>query len=544
MIGTILGGVGLFLLGMVLLTDGLKALAGDSLRTFLARFTGGRLSAVAAGTAVTAIVQSSSATTLATIGFVSAGLLTFEQAIGVILGANLGTTSTGWLVSLLGLKLSLGKLALPLVGVGALLKLLTRERAAHAGLALAGFGLIFFGIETLQTGMAALSARIDPADLPGSGLGGRALLVVVGVVMTVVMQSSSAAMATTLTALHSGTLDLSQAAALAIGQNVGTTITAGLAAIGANVAARRTALAHVLFNVLTGALAFASLPWLVPALDRGLRALGMSSPALQLAAFHTAFNLGGVLLFLPLTGPYARLITRLIPERGPRLTRRLDQRAAGGPLALDVAGLTLRDTLQEALACQEGLLAGEARGPLLERLEAVRDAVTQTREFLGRARPGLQVAGGYERHLSLLHVLDHLDRLVECLREPLPSARIRAQEDYAAVERALMDAVHEVCAGLGRGEPLPAARMQEASTGIANARRAGRPRLLEAAARGEVDVALGAEVLEAVRWVDRIGFHVWRAVTHLALADPVGIPQAQIPRAAPAPAEVAREEAE
>ena len=139
MIAGILGGVGLFLLGMVLLTDGLKAIAGDSLRSILARFTGGRVSSVVAGVTITLLMQSSSATVLTTIGFVSAGLLTFSQSIGVIFGANLGTTSIGWLVALLGLRFSISVVALPLVGIGAVMRLLTRGRMASVGLALAGF---------------------------------------------------------------------------------------------------------------------------------------------------------------------------------------------------------------------------------------------------------------------------------------------------------------------------------------------------------------------------------------------------------------------
>ncbi|MFP5380591.1 MAG: Na/Pi symporter, partial [Vicinamibacteria bacterium] len=179
-----------------------------------------------AGAGITALVQSSSATTLATIGFVSAGLLSLPNAIGVVIGANIGTTATGWLVSLLGLKLSIGKIAMPLIGVGALLRLLARERLAQAGLALAGFGVIFVGIDALQAGMAALAGRVDPAQFPVAGLAGRLLLVLLGVLMTVIMQSSSAAVATTLTALSGGAITLDQAAALVIGQNVGTTVTA------------------------------------------------------------------------------------------------------------------------------------------------------------------------------------------------------------------------------------------------------------------------------------------------------------------------------
>ncbi|HSK28542.1 MAG TPA: Na/Pi symporter, partial [Candidatus Limnocylindria bacterium] len=163
------GGIGLFLLGMALLSDGLKAFAGDSLRRALVQFTGSPIKAFASGALATALVQSSSATTVMVIGFVSAGLLTFPQAIGVVLGASLGTTSTGWIVSAIGLKVSVGYYALPLVGIGAFVKLLARGRWRSLGLALAGFGLIFVGIETLQNGMQGLSGVFKLSELPSSG---------------------------------------------------------------------------------------------------------------------------------------------------------------------------------------------------------------------------------------------------------------------------------------------------------------------------------------------------------------------------------------
>ncbi|EIM39317.1 Na/Pi-cotransporter II-like protein [Acinetobacter sp. HA] len=155
------GGIGLFLLGMTLMTDGLKDIAGESLRQWLGRFTGSPLKAMSSGIIFTLIVQSSTATTLATIGFVSAGILTFAQSVGVIIGANIGTTSTGWMVALLGVKFSIGQFALPLITAGALLKILAQGRLALTGLVIAGFGLIFFGIELLQVAMSSLANRID-----------------------------------------------------------------------------------------------------------------------------------------------------------------------------------------------------------------------------------------------------------------------------------------------------------------------------------------------------------------------------------------------
>ncbi|MCG3153655.1 MAG: hypothetical protein DKINENOH_00245 [bacterium] len=401
MILDLLGGIGLFLLGMILLTDGLKAVAGDALRRVLSRFVRGPFSALLSGATVTMLVQSSSATTLTTIGFVSAGLLTFPQAVGVLFGANLGTTSTGWIVAVLGLKISVGKLALPLIGIGALLRLLTRDRLAAGGLALAGFGLIFVGIDTLQAGMAHLAERFDPSQLPGETFSGRLLLVAMGIAMTVVMQSSSAAVATTLTALHGGAIDLTQAAALVVGQNVGTTVTAGLACIGAATAAKRTALAHILFNVITGVVALAILPHFVRLADALAHGLEAQPGALALATFHTVFNVLGVLLLLPWTRGYARLIERLVPERGPALTRRLDATVATvAPVAIEATRLTLREIALVLSEYLQNLLQGR---PSRDTLEPAGRALDETRKFLGRIRSDPETKSEHQRHIDTLH---------------------------------------------------------------------------------------------------------------------------------------------
>lgn len=530
MVSTLVGGIGLFLVGMILLTEGLKAFAGDSLRQFLARFTGGRISAILSGTALTAIVQSSSATTLATIGFVSAGLIGFEQAVGVILGANLGTTSTGWLVSALGLKFSVTKVALPLVGVGALLRLLARGRWAHLGFALAGFGLIFVGIDTLQLGMQSLATRLDPASLPGAGVGGRVLLGLFGALMTVVMQSSSAAMATTLTALHSGSIDLTQAAALVIGQNVGTTITAGLGSIGASAPAKRTALAHVLFNLVTGVLAFLLLPLLVSGIQRGGGWLGVDDGALQLAAFHTSFNALGVCLFLPVLGGFARLLTHLVPERGPQLTRLLGPMVAKSPVAVDAAVLTARAILEELLTLLRRRLTPERPPHPAERRERVLDALRTTREFLAQVPSAVQLGERhYLRQVSLMHVLDHLDRLAEATGEAPGLERVLDAEEVQAVHAKLAAAVHAAREALRADASVPHALLEETSRAIAVERKRSRPHLLTATAQGKLPPIRGATILETVRWLDRLAYHLWRVGEHLIPADPAGIANAALP---------------
>jgi phosphate:Na+ symporter len=514
MLTNLLGGIGLFLLGMILMTDGLKALGGDALRRLLGRFVRGPLSALASGAGATVLVQSSSATTLTTIGFVSAGILTLPQAIGVLFGANLGTTSTGWLVSLLGLKLNIATVALPLVGVGALTRLLARERIGAAGLALAGFGLIFVGIATLQSGMQDLADRFDLSRVSGTTLVGRVELVAIGVAMTVVMQSSSAAVATTLTALHSGAIDLTQSAALVIGQNVGTTVTAGLACIGASTAARRAAVAHILFNVVTGLVALSTLSafvWLATTVVDGVE---QDPGALALAAFHTMFNLIGVAIMLPWIGRFARAVERLVPERGPQLTRRLDPSVASlAPVAVEAARETLRD-IAALLAERMPSLVAHVRALDEPTAASVRSALTEARRFVGTIRSDPETAAEHAWHLGALHALDHLERLLEACLERLP----RAHDATIARSREVLEHALVRARPWMRGDPVepPGELLGEASVALAELRRKHRRDVLDETAGGRLAPDEGLARLEVMRWIDRLAYHVWRTVHHLA----------------------------
>lgn len=310
----LLGGIGLFLLGMSLMTDTLKNLAGDALRQWFAKFTGSPFKAMSTGIIATLIVQSSMATTLATIGFVSAGILSFAQSIGIIIGANIGTTSTGWMVAFLGVKFSISQYALPFIAFGALAKLLFKGRIALIGLAVAGFGLIFYGIDLLQIAMSGVAERIDLSVFETKDFGGKILLVLFGIVMTIILQSSSAAITTTLAALASQAIQLEQAFMLVIGQNIGTVATAILAAIGANVSAKRTAAVHLSFNVLSAVLAFFILaPMFVHFSAAGQIFAGLSAVVL-VAAFHTLFSLLGACIYMPLIPQFSGLLMKLIPD--------------------------------------------------------------------------------------------------------------------------------------------------------------------------------------------------------------------------------------
>lgn len=514
----LLGGIGLFLLGMVLLTDGLKSFAGAALRRALVRFTGTPLKAFASGALVTALVQSSSAMTVTVIGFVSAGLLTFPQALGVVFGASLGTTGTGWIVATLGLKVNLGFYALPLVGVGGLLKLLSNGRKEALGFALAGFGLIFIGIDTLQEGMAGLAQSINLAKLPSSGFQGHLLALLVGIGLTVVMQSSSAAVATTLAALHTGAVNFEQAASIVIGASIGTTVTGALAAWGGTVPAKRTALAHVIFNLATGGIVLVALPWVLQAVVWAQANVGLEPGAMSLAAFHTAFVLVGVLLFLPWVRGFAGLIEKVLPDRGPRLTRHLDQSLfQAPPVALEAAGRALCETSCLLFAALRAELGSGVRPPEEKAVSAeVLPALGTINAFLAKIPTQSHSELLIAMRGAQIHAIDHLQRLAPRLdlrdevQRLLGHPRLKAAHDLALDLLRTGEAVL-----MQQGEAGWEAKIEQDSAALAALRRELRAEIMEETAGGSREPAESLAMLDAVHWLDHTGYHAWRIVRYL-----------------------------
>ena len=405
----LLGGIGMFLLGMLLMTDGLSRLASRQTRAVLRKVTTSPATGAVAGAATTAIIQSSSATMVMTIGFVGAGLLTFPQAVGVVFGANVGTTVTGWMVVLLGFKLDLATAALPLLFASGLLAALGRGRVARLGMMLAGFSLVFLGLDMMQSGAAGFRDMMIPEALPADTLWGRFRLLALGVAVTVVIQSSSAGVATTLVLLSTGAVTLPQAAAMVIGMDIGTTFKSIVATMGGSRDMRRTAMAHVAYNVVTGIAAFSVVGLAAPALGR---AFGGDGPA-ALVAFHTLFNLLGALIMLPVTRPFARFVEWLIPGTVTTLGEPLDRRLlSSADAALDSArGAT--DTAANALftALGQRLRRGgtdAALRDLAPQMEAVLDDIG---EFLTEIRVPDGPTDALTRRTALLHRFDHLHRL-------------------------------------------------------------------------------------------------------------------------------------
>lgn len=326
----ILGSLGVFIFGMKLMSESVLKISGDRMRAIMASMTTNRFAGVATGFFITCMVQSSSATTVMVVSFVHAQLLNLTQAIGVIMGANLGTTITAWIVTIFGFKFKVTSIAVPIVGFGVALGFLKASRLRNTGYFLTGFGLLFLGLDLLKK--AVPDVRNNPqwlefvTDLSGFGFGSILIFIVLGSILTIVVQSSSAAMAITFTMANQGWLNFEQSAAIILGENIGTTITAYLASIPANTAAKRAARAHFLFNVLGVAwmLALFSpfssfIHWLYDASTAFLpwEKFDRTELTNQLALFHSMFNLANILVLVGFVPQIASLVTRMVKERAP-----------------------------------------------------------------------------------------------------------------------------------------------------------------------------------------------------------------------------------
>jgi phosphate:Na+ symporter len=312
----ILGGLALFLLAMEMMTNGLKSAAGHHLRHMLGHWTKTPLRGLASGFLITGLVQSSGAVTVATIGFVNAGLLSLSQSLGVVFGSNIGTTMTGWLVSLVGVGFNIEAIALPILTVGVGFKLVSgNSRTKALGEALAGFALFFLGLSILKSSLESLTGGLDNSILLQNDYGLPAFILI-GFLATVLTQSSSAALAIVITAAAGGLIPLDNAAAAVIGANLGSTSTAAISALKATANARRLAIGHILFNVVTGIIALTILPvmlWIVALLARWLEL--DANVAISLALFHTLFNVLGAFIMLPFIPLFARLLGRLFRSK-------------------------------------------------------------------------------------------------------------------------------------------------------------------------------------------------------------------------------------
>ena len=421
---TVAGGLGTFLLGMKHLSEGLQAVSGRGLRRFMALATTHRLAGIATGCVSTVIVQSSSIITVIAVGFVSSGLLDLTQAINVIIGSNIGTTTTAWIIAFVP---DVGLLGLSVVALGAVFYFfINRETAHNFGLALMGLGFVFMGLYWMNEGVAPLkqneSVRAAFAALDAGTVVGLIKCFAVSLIFTAVVQSSAATTAIAMTLSMQGVISFETAAATVFGMNIGTTVTAWLAAFGSTTEAKRTAMAHTLFNVVgTVVLIPLFIPVMLP-VSKALFPNWATSPAAPMAAVHTGFNIVTTLLFFPFVRHFARFVTWLVPAKTEREQTRLtylNKRVKQSPqIACEQAArevLFMANSNVEMMANVRAAIDGTANDEDVDhvfRREGILDRVQQEiTEFLGRVMTSRLPEDVASQARSLLRITDELETI-------------------------------------------------------------------------------------------------------------------------------------
>ena len=410
---TLLGALGMFLYGMNLMSSGLQKAAGDKLRGFLSAMTSNPFKRVMTGVGITALIQSSSATTVMVVSFVNAGLLTLVQAIGVIMGANIGTTITAWMVSLLGFKADISILAVPLMLLGFLLSNSKKDKNKNLGELVVGFSLLFLGLSFMKDSVPDLRQTPEVLEFvkQWSGYGFRSVLIFLGIgtVLTLILQSSSATMAITLIMLSMGWIPFNMACAMVLGENIGTTITANIAASVGNPSAKRAALSHTIFNVFGVIWALILFRPFLGLVGKLIEALGYPNPAAAgfavpldepngsagtaalygLSMLHTLFNTINTLILVWFTPLIAKIVTKLIkePAKKEEAAYRLKYINAG-PLATPELATeqAIKEIIHFAEISRNGL--GYARAAINEtdsgKFEQLRDKLVKYEEISDR----------------------------------------------------------------------------------------------------------------------------------------------------------------
>ncbi len=429
---TVAGGLGTFLLGMKHLSEGLQAISGSGLRRFMSLATTHRLAGIGTGIVTTTIVQSSSIITVMVVGFVSSGLMNLPQAINVIIGSNIGTTTTAWIIAFAP---DVKMLSLAVVSLGALLYFfLKNETVRNTGLTLMGLGFIFMGLYWMKEGMDPVKDMPQVIEvfksLDAGNFAGMMKCLIVSLVFTVIVQSSAATTAIAMTLAQQGILPFSAAAATVFGMNIGTTITAWLAAFNGSAEAKRTAMAHTLFNVI-GTIVI--LPFFMPVIvpfatslflgyDKAVLVNGIATYpniAAPMAAIHTVFNLITAALFFPFIARFARLVEKIIPQKEhekPHLSALGNASLLSPVIACDQALLELnfmRDSDLMLFDCVRKVLTGadepRTREHILHREDVLDNVQREITEFLGKVMLKRLPSDVAARARRLLRMTDELE---------------------------------------------------------------------------------------------------------------------------------------
>lgn len=398
------GALGFFIYGMKVMSEGIQKVAGNKMRQILSAMTSNRFKGVFTGIVLTGLVQSSSATTVLVVSFVNAGLLSLTESIGVIMGANIGTTITAWLISIIGFKVKIGAYAMYIIAVGFPMLFFNRSKVKSWGEVLIGFALLFLGLTYLKDSVPDLKSNPEILSFLSTytDLGFLSILMFVGIgtVMTVLVQSSSAAMALTLVMANNGWIPFDLAAAMVLGENIGTTITANLAAIVGNVHAKRAAAAHFMFNIFGVVWIMLLMPVFLGAIDSYMMSSSGASPfnnasdiPIGLSLFHTSFNIINTLFLVNFVNFIAKTVTRMVKSKGDDEEFHLEYIGTG---MMDTAELSLEEAAKET--SKFGEITSRMSGFLRDLLDAKKSK--KQNKLLDKIRKFEEITDRMEEEIS------------------------------------------------------------------------------------------------------------------------------------------------
>jgi phosphate:Na+ symporter len=418
-------------------------------------------------------------------------------------------------VAIFGLRFRISAAALPMLGIGAFLWLIARGKTRSFGALLAGFGLIFTGIDFLQTGMGGVSWNLEA--FAGHGFGARWILAGIGILMSIIMQSSTAAGATTLVALNAGSLTFQQGCALIVGQSIGTAATTGLVMIGGGLAVRRASMAHIIFSLIVGVLGILFLGPLTAAADWVGARLYDPDGVLAMATFSSLFKLAGIIVFYPWLDGFARFIVRISGKGSESAVSRLDPTLAegGATVALEAAWRAILELARDAVDAIRRRLAGES-----VKYDPPIEAVQQTEQFLESLSIETTDVGTIgPRLVRLVHALDHLRELHDDLKQ-VPPAVVGGQPvaGFEAGAQALggwLDATKDPKEAL---DPVIFKALEAASKQLDQERKTSRAKILEETALQRTPIVTARAALEALAWADLTLYHSWRLTESLRIA--------------------------
>jgi len=554
----LVGALGFFIYGMKVMSDGIQKVAGSKMRSILSKMTSNRFLGVATGFILTALLQSSSATTVMIVSFVNAGLLSLVESIGVIMGANIGTTITAWLISLLGFKVKIASIALPIIAIGFPMMFSSKSNIKAWAEVLIGFALLFMGLDALKESVPNLKENTEFLSFLSSyanmGIISTLIFIGVGTILTLVVQSSSAAMALTLVMCYEGYIPFELAAAMVLGENIGTTITANLAALVGNVHAKRAARAHFIFNIFGVIWMIFAFQFFINSIDNYMISNMDLSPVssvgesvavpIGLSIFHTTFNILNVLFLVWFVPLISRTVIRMQPSKG-EIDEEFHLEHIGGGL-MQTAELSVLEAQKEVIKFGEITnrlfnmipeLMKETNNKkfdaLMKRIRKYEDITdkmeVEIANYLAKSAQGEMSDSASIKIRSMLSIINDMERIGDiCYQMSITLERKSKQKTYFTPE--LRESLEEMMKEVSKSLEIMNSNLNseysqvvitdanEAELAINKMRNSLRKTYLKKMERGEINIQTGMIYYNLIHSLEKVGDHVFN-ITEAIVGD-------------------------